>query len=46
MFECDDEGNWNAMHHPFTAPLASDLPKLKENPANALLPSLQKSFRL
>ena len=33
MFERDDEGRWNAMHHPFTAPLASDLPKLKENPA-------------
>ena len=33
MFEQDEEtGNWNAMHHPFTAPLASDLPSLKENP--------------
>ena len=33
MFERDQEtGQWNAMHHPFTAPLASDLPLLKEDP--------------
>ena len=33
MFERDEEtGRWNAMHHPFTAPLASDLPLLKEDP--------------
>lgn len=29
MFEKDEEaGTWNAMHHPFTAPLAEDLDKL------------------
>ncbi|MEM6691542.1 MAG: amino acid--tRNA ligase-related protein, partial [Planctomycetota bacterium] len=29
MFEKDeDTGRWNAMHHPFTAPLAEDLEKL------------------
>ena len=34
MFEKDEEtGNWHAMHHPFTAPLASDLPKLESDPA-------------
>lgn len=34
MFEHDaEEDRWVAMHHPFTAPLASDLAKLKENPA-------------
>lgn len=34
MFEKDEEtGNWTAMHHPFTAPLAKDLPKLGEDPS-------------
>ncbi|EMI15915.1 aspartyl-tRNA synthetase [Rhodopirellula maiorica SM1] len=33
MFERDEEtGNWTAMHHPFTAPLASDLEKLDSDP--------------
>lgn len=33
MFERDEEtGRWNAMHHPFTAPLENDLPLLKEDP--------------
>lgn len=33
MFERDEEsGRWNAMHHPFTAPLESDLEKLDSDP--------------
>lgn len=33
MFERDEEtGRWVAMHHPFTAPLASDLDKLESDP--------------
>ena len=33
MFERDEEsGRWVAMHHPFTAPLASDLEKLQSSP--------------
>ncbi len=33
MFEKDEEtGRWNAMHHPFTAPLKSDLPLLANDP--------------
>ena len=33
MFEMDEEsGRYVAMHHPFTAPLASDLPGLSEDP--------------
>jgi aspartyl-tRNA synthetase len=33
MFEKDEEsGNWNAMHHPFTAPLAKDLANLEKDP--------------
>ena len=35
MFEFDDEEKrWQAMHHPFTAPLDSDLPKLDAEPDN------------
>lgn len=34
MFDKDEEsGSWNAMHHPFTAPLASDLELLKDDPS-------------
>jgi aspartyl-tRNA synthetase len=33
MFDRDEEAQrWNAMHHPFTAPLESDLPLLAEDP--------------
>jgi aspartyl-tRNA synthetase len=34
MFDKDEEtGRWNAMHHPFTAPLASDLALLQDDPS-------------
>lgn len=34
MFMRDEEsGHWTAMHHPFTAPLKSDLEKLSDDPA-------------
>jgi len=35
MFDYDEEGKrWNAMHHPFTAPLDEDLPKLESAPGD------------
>lgn len=36
MFDYDEEGKrWNAMHHPFTAPLDSDLETLGTDPGKA-----------
>ncbi len=36
MFEWDDEGQrWDAVHHPFTAPLAADLALLESDPGRA-----------
>lgn len=36
MFEFNqDENRWEAMHHPFTAPLPKDLPKLSDNTEEA-----------
>lgn len=32
MFEKDDEGKWNAMHHPFTAPLDDHVAMLDSEP--------------
>jgi aspartyl-tRNA synthetase len=31
----DDEGRWDALHHPFTAPTEESLPVLEDNPAAA-----------
>ena len=36
MFEQDDNGRWQAVHHPFTQPAEKDADKLKANPADAL----------
>ncbi|MGX2968653.1 aspartate--tRNA ligase [Ursidibacter sp. B-7004-1] len=36
MFEKDDEGNWSAMHHPFTAPKDLSPEELKANPKGAV----------
>lgn len=32
MYQTDKNGNWEPLHHPFTAPTESDPKKLKENP--------------
>jgi len=32
MYQLDREGNWEPLHHPFTAPTESDIKKLRENP--------------
>ncbi|QIM62658.1 aspartate--tRNA ligase [Pasteurellaceae bacterium Orientalotternb1] len=36
MFEKDDEGNWSAMHHPFTAPKDLNPEELKADPKGAV----------
>ncbi|MGX2949554.1 aspartate--tRNA ligase [Ursidibacter sp. B-7004-1] len=36
MFEKDDEGNWSAMHHPFTAPKDLSPEELKANSKGAV----------
>ena len=36
MFEKDDEGNWSAMHHPFTAPKDLSPEELKADPKGAV----------
>ncbi|QGM80917.1 aspartate--tRNA ligase [Otariodibacter oris] len=36
MFEKDDEGNWSAMHHPFTAPKDLTPEELVANPKEAV----------
>jgi aspartyl-tRNA synthetase len=36
MFEKDDNGNWQALHHPFTAPKETDTEQLKANPGNSI----------
>lgn len=36
MFEKDDEGNWSAMHHPFTAPKDLSPDELKADPKGAV----------
>ncbi|MBN1765997.1 MAG: aspartate--tRNA ligase, partial [Sedimentisphaerales bacterium] len=35
MFEFNkDENRWDSLHHPFTAPIPEDLPKLESDPGN------------
>lgn len=36
MFEKNREGNWTALHHPFTAPAIEDPDDLKKNPGEVL----------
>lgn len=36
MFEQDDEGHWQALHHPFTAPQQQDCEQLKQAPGTAI----------
>ena len=36
MFESGDNGRWQALHHPFTAPQEDDPEKLKADPSNSL----------
>lgn len=32
MFEQDDKGNWQSLHHPFTAPRVANIAELEANP--------------
>lgn len=32
MYQLDKDGNWEPLHHPFTAPTENDVKKLRENP--------------
>lgn len=32
MYQLDKDGNWEPLHHPFTAPTESNIEKLRENP--------------
>ena len=36
MFEKNTQGNWTALHHPFTSPSVDDIEKFKANPGDAL----------
>lgn len=36
MFEQDDRGNWQAVHHPFTLPTEKNIETLKANPGDTL----------
>lgn len=33
MYQLDSAGNWEPLHHPFTAPTESNIDKLRENPS-------------
>ena len=36
MFEANDKGGWDPLHHPFTAPQDADIDALKANPGTTL----------
>lgn len=35
----EEQKRWDAMHHPFTSPMAEDLPKMQSEPGEAALPA-------